>query len=211
MKKLLKLISILILAGIAGLFLYTLADISFTQSPLKSPGALRHEIIASLSNPFPDADTMILNTDWWVCGNSDPSELPVIFDMQLEDENNKQLLVNQIRRPVLTRMEFHKVMDSILSVRYNNDYPLSLWDSCREGKVAASIRAEQLSHRRVQIYENYSYGTTIKSIHKDFTFDGIKWTFSIVDTVTEFITQREERKQVNAQQEQMEELLKLDL
>lgn len=188
MKKLLILIPVLIVTFIGGVFIYPKVDRFFKARPVKNQDVLRSEIIASIRNPFNQADTVILETRWMFCGNSDPDELPVVFDTQLEDENYKQLLVKQIQKPVLTMSEFNKVMDTVRQVRFNGEYPPSLWDTCRVGKVAADIKAEQLSPKRIRLYENYVFADIAKHIRKDFVFDDDKWRYSITDTSTQVLT-----------------------
>jgi hypothetical protein len=185
MKRLLILIPVLILIVIGALLIYPKVDRFFKERPVANADVLRSEIIASISNPFNQADTLILDTRWMFCGNSDPDELPVVFDTKLEDENFKQLLAKQIDKRVLTMSEFNKVMDTVRKVRFNGEYPPSLWDTCRVGKVAADIKAEQLSPKHIRVYENYLYADIAKSIHKDFVFDGSKWGYSITDTSTQ--------------------------
>jgi len=188
MKKLLIIIPVLILIIIGGFLVYPKVEHFFKERPVKNEASLRNEIIASISNPFNQADTVILETRWMFCGNSDPDELPIVFDTQLENENYKGLLAKQFQKPVLTMSEFNKVMDRVRQVRFNGEYPPSLWDTCRVGKVAADIKAEQLSPKRIRLYENYLYADIAKSIHKDFVFDGSKWTYSITDTSTQVLT-----------------------
>ena len=187
-KRRLILIPVIILTVIAGLFIYPKVDRYLKQRPIKEANILRNEIIASIRNPFTQADTLILETRWMFCGNSDPDELPVVFATQLEEENYKQLLAQQINKPVLTMTEFNKVMDAVRYIRFNGEYPPSLWDTCRVGKVSADIKAEQLSPRLVRLYENYLFADTAKYIRKDFAFDGNKWTYSITDTSSQVIT-----------------------
>lgn len=181
-KRQLILIPVIILTVIGGVLIYPKVNRHLKQRPIKEPDLLRNEIVASIRNPFTQADTLILETTWMFCGNSDPDELPVVFATKLEEENYKQFLARQVNKPVLTMTEFNKVMDTIRIVRFNGDYPPSLWDTCRVGKVSADIKAEQLSPRQVRLYENYLYADTTKYIRKDFIFDGNKWTYSITDT-----------------------------
>jgi len=188
MKKLLIIIPALILTLIAGVFIYPKVDRFFKERPVKRAHILRKEIIASIANPFKQADTVVLDTRWMFCGNSDPDELPIVFDTQLENENYKGLLAKQFQKPVLTMTEFNKVMDTVRQVRFNGEYPPSLWDTCRVGKVAADVKAEQLSPKHIRLYENYLYNDIAKSVHKDFVFDGSKWTYSITDTSTQVLT-----------------------
>ena len=188
MKRRIILISVIILIVITGFFIYPKVDRYFMSRPVKNADVLRDEIVASIINPFAQADTVILDTRWGFCGNSDPDELPIVFDTYLENETYKQLLSKRIQKPVLTMNEFNKVMDKIRQSRYNGEYPPSLWDTCRVGKVSADINAEQLSSKKVRVYENYLYNDTAKFVRKDFVFNGSKWTFSIIDTSTQVLT-----------------------
>lgn len=185
MKRLLIFIPVFILTLMAGFFIYPKVNRFLKERPVKNADALRNKIIASIRNPFFQADTVILETRWMFCGNSEPDELPVVFDTQLENENYKSLLAEQIDKPVLTMTEFNKVMDRVRFVRFNGEYPASLWDTCRVGKVAADIKAEQLSPKKVRLYENYIYVDTSKYVCKDFVFDGSKWIYSVIDTSTQ--------------------------
>jgi hypothetical protein len=184
MKRLIILISIIALAVI----IYPKVDRYFKQRPIKEADLLRNEIVASIKNPFIQADTLILETSWKFCGNSDPDELPIVFATRLEEEKYRQLLAKQVNTPILTIAEFNKVMDAVRNIRFKGEYTPSLWDTCRAGKVSADIKAEQLSPKQVRLYENYLYADTAKYIRKDFAFVGGKWTYSITDTSTQVLT-----------------------
>lgn len=181
-KRQILLISVIILAVIGRVFIYPKINRYFKQRPANEADILRNEIVKSIRNPFKEADTLILQTRSMFCGNSDPNELPVVFETQLEEGKYKQLLAKQINKPVLTISEFNKVMDTVLDIRFRGDYPPSLWDTCRIGKVSVDILAEQLSARQVRLLENYLYADTAKYIQKEFTFDGYEWTYSIIDS-----------------------------
>lgn len=189
MKRIIILISVIILTAIAGLFIYPKVDRYFRQRPIKNADILRTEIIASIKNPFSQADTLILETQWMFCGNSDPDELPVVFDTKLGSEKYRYLLAKQVQTPVLTMSEFQKVMDTVRLLRFSGEYPPSLWDTCRIGKVSADIKAEQLSPRKIRLYENYHYADTVKYIRKDFKFNDDKWTYSIVDASLQILSE----------------------
>ena len=188
MKRILIIISILLLAPFAIIFIYPKIDRFFRGRPVKEANILRHEIIASISNPFIQADTFIVESDWGFCGNTDPDDLPIVFDIQLENENYKRVLAKKIQMPVLTMNEFNKVMDMILQARFKGQYPTSLWDTCRIGKVSVDIKAEQFSSKKVRLHETYLYNNITKYFCKDFVFDGNKWIYSITDTSTQVLT-----------------------
>lgn len=187
MKRLL-IFTLSIIAALALMyFSYIKFDSYIRHRPVKNSDELRNDIFASISNPFTQVDTLVLETRWMFCGNSDPNELPIVFDTQLDSSNNKNKLSNKLHLQVLTMTEFHKVMDTVRKYRFKGEYPPSLWDSCRIGKVSADIKAEQLSSKKIRLYENYLYNDTAKFIQKDFAYDGFKWTFKIIETSTEVL------------------------
>jgi hypothetical protein len=187
MKRILIIIPVVLLLVIGGLLISPKVNRFFKERPVKEADLLRMKIIASIINPFDQADTLILDTKWGFCGNSEPDELPVIFDTKLEEEGFRQLLSLQIDKRVLTQLEFSKVMDTVRQVRFHGENPPSLWDSCRVGKVAADITAEQISPKHVRLYESYLYANISKIIQKDFVYDGSNWAYSIIDTFTEVL------------------------
>lgn len=170
-----------------GCFLYNEVRYILKHRPVVSQASLRAEILHSLSNPFPQADSLILNTRWGFCGNSDPDELPIVFDTQLETEGSKKDLSARLKIPVVSMTDFNKVMDTIRKYRFHGEFVISLWDSCRSRKVSAEIHAEQLSTRKVRVYENYLYGDTSKFISRDFTLEKDKWAYRITDTSAQVI------------------------
>jgi hypothetical protein len=188
MKRFLIFTVFIIVALLVGFFSYNKIDSYIRHRPVKDPDVLRNDIIASISNPFPQADTVVLKTHWMFCGNSDPDDLPIVFDTQLEESNNKSKLSDKLQLPVLTMIEFRTIMDTVRKYRFKGEYSSSLWDTCRIGKISADIKAEQLSAKKVRLYENYLYNDTIKFIQKDFAYDGDKWTFKITETSTEVRT-----------------------
>jgi hypothetical protein len=184
MKRLILPISVIAVAVI----IYPKVDRYFKQRPVKEPDLLRSEIVGSIRNPFVQADTLLLETNWMLCGNSDPDELPNVFETLLEEGKYRQLLATRVNKPILTMAEFNKVMDTVLNIRFKGEYPASLWDTCRVGKVSADIIAEQISPKQVRLYENYVYADTAKFLRKDFSYYGGKWTFSISDSSTQILT-----------------------
>jgi hypothetical protein len=188
MKRFLIITAFIIVALAGGYFGYTKVDSYIRHRPIKSPDILRNDIITSIRNPFTQADTLVLETRWMFCGNSEPDELPIVFDTQLDDSNYKSKLADKLHLSVLTMTEFHEVMDTIRKYRFKGEYPPSLWDTCRIGKVSADIKAEQLSSKKIRLYENYLYNDTAKYIRKDFVYNGDKWTFKIIDTSTQVLT-----------------------
>ncbi|HEU5292499.1 MAG TPA: hypothetical protein VFU05_17750 [Cyclobacteriaceae bacterium] len=184
MKRFALLTFIFILTAIAALFTYKKVDRLLTKRPAKSADALRLEIISSLTNPFPDADTLYL-TKGFVCGNASPDDLPTVFDISLSEDEFKKQLGSQVQKPVLTTAEFDQLIKKVCHFRFNDNCPISLADTCRVGKVQVDIRAEQQSPRLVRLFESYLFGNTTKQIQKDFVFDGSNWTFSIVYNSTQ--------------------------
>ncbi len=187
-KSQIILIPVIILTIFAGLFIHPKIGRYLKQRPIKNPDTLRSEIVKSIRNPFQKADTLILETNWMFCGNSNPDESPVVFETKLEEENYKLLLAKKVNKPVLTMTEFNKVMDEVRKNQFNGEYPPSLWDTCRLGKVSADIKAEQLSPILVRLYEYYLYADTAKYFQKDFTFKGEKWTYSVTNQSTEVLS-----------------------
>lgn len=167
---------VLILSVVYFVFNYGSSD--KRQIVVIEAGALRTEMIKSIKNPFPQGDTLVLDTMWVFCENSSPYELPVIFDTQFGDMKYKKLFIRQFNIPVVSSEEFSSVMDTILKYKFHNNYPESLWDSCRVGKVAADIKAESLSYNKVILHEIYMYNEKRISISKAFTYNKGKWTFT---------------------------------
>lgn len=176
------------ITGFAIIALLMLGHIACTpneaQLPVLKAGDLRALVIESIKNPFLKTDTLILDVDWEFCGNSDPDELPVVFDLKLDSDQYKKDLSRHLSLRVISMNDFNKAMDTVLKYRFNNKYPESLWDTCRVNKVAASIRAEQFTPEQVAVYESYVYNNQEKSLKKLFTLKNGKWTFAITDTTS---------------------------
>jgi len=188
MKRFLILTTIITVILFASYFSYIKISSHIRHNPVKSVDLLRNEIVANISNPFPEADTLVLETRWGFCGNSEPDELPIVFDTQLGDIIYKKKLSDNIHLPVVTMSEFNKVMDTVRKYRFKDDYSPGLWDTCRIDKVWANINAEQLSPKKVRLYENYLYNNTAKYIRKDFYYKGGKWIFKIADNSMQVLT-----------------------
>jgi hypothetical protein len=185
MKRFLTSILVIILTLAFGFWVYTSIDKDIKNRPIQKTDALRAKILASITNPFSQADTFILDTRWDICGNSKPSEIPIIFDTYLDSSIYKSELQNNLHIPVVTMSEFDKVMDTVRKYRFNGEYPPSLWDTCRVGKVFASIGAEKISSTEVSLYESYVYNNIAKTIKKDFVYKNNEWAYNIVDTTTQ--------------------------
>jgi hypothetical protein len=190
MKRFLISTLVIILALAFGYGIYIAIDNEFKHRPLKNTAVLRDKILASITNPFPQADTLILDTRWEFCGNSKPSEIPIIFDTYLDSNGYKNKLQSNLHIPVLTITEFDKVMDTVRKYKFKGEYPPSLWDTCSIGKVSAGIGAEKISSTKVSVYESYIYNNVAKTIQKDFVFKNGNWTYNIVDTMTQQLVKR---------------------
>jgi hypothetical protein len=173
-----------------GYWVYTSIDDEFKNRPLKDSDFLRDKILGSITNPFPQADTFILDTRWEFCGNSKPGEIPIIFDTYLDSNRYRNKLQSNLHIPVLTITEFDKVMDTVRKYKFNGEYPPSLWDTCRIGKVSAGIGAEKISSTEVSVFESYIYSDVAKTIQKDFVFKNGNWTYNIVNTTTQQLVKR---------------------
>jgi hypothetical protein len=165
-----------------GYWIYTSIDSDFKNRPLRNTDILREKILASITNPFPQADTFILDTQWDLCGSSKPEEIPVVFETYIDSSAFENRLRNTIHLPVVTMIEFHKVMDTVRKYRFNGEYPPNLWDSCRIGKVSAGIAAEKITSTKVRLYESYIYNDKAKTIQKDFVFKDNDWILNVIDT-----------------------------
>lgn len=172
--------TLIVLALGFAIWIYISIQNDIKNAPLKNPGSLRVAIMESITNPFPQADTLILNTTWFICGNSRPEEIPDIFNTYIDSSFYKNKLAEKLHIAVLNSHEFDKVMDTVRESRYKGEYPASLWDTCRVGKVVAGIAAEQLTSTKVKLEENYKYNNEIKSIEKEFTFQNDHWSYNIV-------------------------------
>ncbi|MCX6320120.1 MAG: hypothetical protein NTW29_22765 [Bacteroidetes bacterium] len=187
MKRSFILIPALLLLFIAGIFYYPAIARYFNSRPVKEPDLLRKEMIFSIINPFYQADTLILETKWGFCGNSTPEEHPIIFETKFESEVYRRSLIEQINRPVLSEAAFYQIMDSVRILQFNGIYPPDWWHTCSMGKVIAEIKAEQLSPTKVRLYEMYQFANTIKSIQQEFIYKRNRWTYSLIDTVTQLV------------------------
>ena len=165
-------------------FIFIQTDAYFKKQEPKDGNNLRTEILNNIYNPFKHSDTLILETIWGVCGNSKPSELPIVFDTKLTEPSFMKKLSLQNKISVITMGDFNNVMDTILKYRFHGKYPENLWDICRLNKVHAEIHAEKLSSKKVRTYENYLYNNINKFIQKDFIYKNNKWTFRITDSLT---------------------------
>ncbi|HWB26934.1 MAG TPA: hypothetical protein VG738_15730 [Chitinophagaceae bacterium] len=169
---------------------YTSIKNYINNRPLQNADILRAKILEGITNPFPQADTFILDTRWEICGNTKPGEMPIIFDTYLDRSIYKSRLQTNLHIPVVTISEFHKVMDTIRKYKFNGEYPPSLWDTCRRGKTSVGIGAEKISSTKVIVYESYLYNDVAKTIRKNFVFKNDNWTYYIVDTMTQRLTKR---------------------
>jgi len=183
MKRKVKIILLTIAVLSAVIIIGWLLNIYLNKQPPKEPEELRILIIKSIEIPFVGVDTVIIETDWEFCGNSPSWELPIVFDIQLEEEANKTKLTQHIKKHIFMMSEFNVFMDSIKNTRFEGKYPPSLWDVCRVNKVHVQILAEKLSSKNVRTYENYLFNDEVKFIQKDFHFADNKWTYTISDSL----------------------------
>ncbi len=173
-----------------GYWVYSSIEYDIKNSPLKSTDVLRNSIFVSIDNPFPQADTIILDTRWLLCGNIEANEIPLTFDTYLDSGAYKNRLEKKLQIPVVSIAEFNKIMDTVLKYRFKGHYPESLWDSCRLGKASVTIQADQLTSTKVRLSEIYQYNDTTKSIEKEFIFKNNSWAYSVVGTSTQAIAKK---------------------
>jgi hypothetical protein len=175
--RVITLICLLVISG-EGVF-YTQYHQYLRQQPAVQADALRAAIAASIKSPFPGADTLILETRTLICGNTPDHLLPVVFETGLDKANTRRILASELNTTIVTNNEFNKIMESVRTIKFGGEFTPNLWDICRVGKVYAHINAEQLSPKKVIIYERYLYDDKTFSIDKIFKFAKDKWTHEI--------------------------------
>ncbi len=153
---------------------------SSNKQPVIKPDDLRMAIINSIKNPFAKTDTLIVDHQWAFCGNSKPEEVTVVFDLKMDSTLYRRQLSNITNQTIVPIKEYEAVMDTVLKYKFKNQYPESLWDSCRVGKTVVSIHAEQISPTKVKLYEQYMLNDKSQSVTKEFNFTANRWTYHLI-------------------------------
>lgn len=178
-------VTITLLVALLGFYLlYPIIKEYYRRLPVVDPDQLRLIMINNITNPFKDADTVIVVGKLWaVCGNSRPEELPVIFDPQLLEEYSLKKLSERLNTPVLTNYEFSqlKSINKYPKEIVNLDSLHLVWESCYDKKVQLNILAEKLYSGKVRAYEEYEYTNQIVTVTKDYIYKDGKWILSVVN------------------------------
>ncbi len=102
------------------------------NSPVHSE-ELRLVILNSLSNPFPKADTVVIETNWGFCGNS-PSR-PVIFYTRLDAPSNINKLSEKFGQRVVNADSFQKNIEKKIRLKYNTPHDTTIYDKLTNSVV----------------------------------------------------------------------------
>ena len=174
---------ILITAAILvfGFYTYTSIQNENTKKAIVQPEFLREQIIASISNPFPKGDTLILETRRMLCGNTTPGQIPETFETYLDSSYYKKKLQHKFQMIVFIYNDYYQMLDSICKMKYKGDYPLSCWNAFKNTKVSATIGTEKLSSTRVNLNEYYEFNGISKTIHKEFIFQNNTWIYRVTN------------------------------
>lgn len=164
-----------------GCFGYAKVDENPNDISIADADNLRKEIISSIRNPFPQADTFVIGLKWKKCG---PLDIPLDFTTKLEKAINCKSLSKQLNLPTITMGAFYKIVEKASMRKFKEAYHPNLWDVCRVDKVYAEFYAKRVSPIKVSFHESYLYNDIEKQVLKDFTFDNNKWTYVASDTST---------------------------
>jgi flagellar biosynthesis component FlhA len=180
-------LTVLIVAGVLPFYACNSGDTILSKTKIKDTAILRTEILKSIHSPFVHVDTFIIETSWKICGNSTEDEIPITIDTKLEEKPSLDILAKQIGSTIITMKDFNKIMDTILKYRFHEDYPESLYDTCRINKVHANIRTEKSkTNGNILVYEDYLFADTLKRIFKEFYSDNNdKWHYKINQSFSE--------------------------
>ena len=173
---------LLILTG--GYGFYQFNKYKNRTTPPEQPGKLKQVIVNNLKTPFPNSDTVVLETMWGFCGNTPSDQLPIVFDTELDKENNVQLISQNFGQTVIPMDSFQVILNEIRKNEYNDEYIPNLWDSVTKTIVDMTVHAEKVNSRQVITHETYILKNESKIIIKDFRLENNSWTYSITDTLT---------------------------
>jgi len=140
---------------------------------------LKHQIIRSIKNPFPQADTMVLKG--WIgdCGHTPVYERPIFFDTELDSATGQTALSYHLNLPVADWLADIKMEANRRNKACHGKFDSSYVDQYQKKKVYADIWAEQLNSRKIMVHEYYDYNGLRKTIDKEFTYSGGKWKCQI--------------------------------
>jgi hypothetical protein len=164
-----------------GFWMYTSIQNANERKPVIQAEILREQIIASISNPFPKGDTLILETRRMLCGNTTPGQIPETFETYLDSSYYKKKLQDKLQMIVFIYNDYFQMLDSICKIKYKGDLPQDFWDSFNRGKVSATIGTEKISSTKVNLNEYYEFNGISKSIHKEFIFQNNTWIYRVTN------------------------------
>jgi len=178
-----SLISVIVgLASIYGIYNY-FENQNRISTPY-SPEKLRYSIAMSLSNPFANADTVVIETLWGFCGNTPSSQWPVVFVTEVDKPTNILLISQNFDQTVLSMDSLRSMVDEIGKTNYSEPNFHHIWDSVAKTIVELTVNAEKISNTHIKTYERFDFKNETKTIHKDFKFLNNDWFYSISDSLS---------------------------
>ncbi len=133
------------------------------------------------------ANAFIVDTRWWICGNTPKDMRPLTFNTMLTSDAYKNKLADKIHMPVMSKDEFYDIVKAAMTNRPADENFPHPYDSCAAGKVMAEILTEQITRTEVKLYESYIYNDTVKLIEKEFVFKNDAWAFNVINDTMRII------------------------
>ncbi len=159
---------------------------SATTTEIKDTVLLRTRILNSIKNPFPSADTFIIDTDGNNCTLGGEFERPLNIATELDKDPLLKSLSANIHKPVISKRDFTKIVDTLVKYRYNGEYPDDLWHNSTRNKISANIHAEKLKESsKILVHETYLFNDSVKHFTKEFYTKAGEWQYKVTDSSAE--------------------------
>jgi len=146
---------------------------------LNDTSIIRSSILTSVRNPFKNADTMVLDTEWEICGYSEEEEIHYTFDTKIDSPSSLELLSKKLGLKVITLEAFYKQRDSIIVNRNGEIYGINEWQRYQQNKIQLSILAE-VKMNKIYVNESFTLNKSTKNFSKVFFKKDGKWTYKII-------------------------------
>ncbi|MDJ1498676.1 hypothetical protein QNI19_37435 [Cytophagaceae bacterium DM2B3-1] len=163
-----------VLALIACYVCYPKVKNHYRHLPPLASDQLSIAITNSITNPFYQADTMLIQMPMWeYCGNDEhPEERIFPFYPKLSYES----ISLRLHLPIMSSSEFDCMKRNQIPKDITNIDSLSqMWESRYTNKVKISILAEKLSFDKVKTYETYEWNGQKASVEKYFNYEDKHW------------------------------------
>lgn len=143
---------------------------------------LRMLIAESIQHPYSEVDTLLLEPQVGMCGNSSQEEYDRFYEPYLAEDPFLSVLRANFKGVILINNGDLNLRSIEKCKTY--DCQKNVWKAFVKNKLRLSISGKVNNNTSLTIYETYTFNEDVERVEKEFEFKDGQWTFVVVEYLT---------------------------